>query len=163
MASVIHTSGMLCLKCPEGIYDHTPTKDGKVTCSKCGDTQPIKMNVKTFKQLAIENPLEYLYRIQNSLEGDEDSYHVVLLCFRYRVIERTPKGAWASFSNHDMLKDRFILLTAKKKYACRTKEEAKVDFEAKKRRQIWILKIQLDHAQRALRLSQQNGTIKECF
>ena len=159
MSSIIYTNGMCCVKCSTGIYAVTPVTSvlyGNVQCSCCGNVQPIKMTVKTFKQLVAEKNPEYLYRIDGGLTGSEEWFEVKIWFNRYRIVERTPKGAWITVSEYRMSKDKFVLLTAVKQYACRTEEEAKVSFEARKKRQIGILTSQLDHAKRALLLSQQN-------
>jgi len=45
---------------------------------------------------------------------------------------------------------KFVNMEANKKYACRTKEEAKESFIARKRRQISILSAQIKRAEKAL-------------
>ena len=64
----------------------------------------------------------------------------------YKIIKRTPKGAWIQ----DFCRKRFVRLTARKKFACETREEALESFRARKRRQIRILQEQIGHARSAL-------------
>lgn len=66
---------------------------------------------------------------------------------KYGVIKRTPKGAWI-----DYYQKKFVLLTARKKFACNTEEEAKTAFIARKERQKKILMAQLRQCENALRL-----------
>ncbi len=65
----------------------------------------------------------------------------------HRVSRRTPKGAW--------LGDRFVLLTARKRWACNTEQEALESFVARKTRQIKILSAQLAAAEADLALTQE--------
>lgn len=65
----------------------------------------------------------------------------------YKVEKRTPKGAWLS--------DRFVLLTANKRYACNTEEEAIESFIARRKRQIQILEGQLRKAKADLALTEK--------
>jgi hypothetical protein len=54
---------------------------------------------------------------------------------------------------------KFVLLTAKKQYACATKEEALTSFLARKERQIKILEANLERAKRALALGKKEYAI----
>lgn len=72
---------------------------------------------------------------------------VTIRLYPVPVLRRTPKGAWVE---DDMLRERFILLTANKRYACETQEEAIESLKARKRRQVKILTAQLRSAQAAL-------------
>ena len=58
----------------------------------------------------------------------------------YPIKSRTPKGVWLDMGFGDR---KFILLTARKRYACPTKEEALASFVARKERQADILGSQL--------------------
>lgn len=60
--------------------------------------------------------------------------------------------SWFGFSRH------FVLLSARKKYAHPSREEARASFEARKRRQISILQVQLERAEKALGLAQNLPT-----
>lgn len=62
------------------------------------------------------------------------------------IVERvTPKGVWLEGR-------RFVLTSARKRFACPTKEEARESFIARKNRQVRILKAQLLDAELALQL-----------
>lgn len=81
------------------------------------------------------------------IDADADLYGVtdpVLEAHWYKVKRRTPKGAWLDW--------RFILLTATKRYACSTVEEAVASFKARRVRQIAILEGRLSVARRDLEL-----------
>lgn len=66
----------------------------------------------------------------------------------YRVIKETPKGAWIHYG----FDKKFVKLDARKRFACPTIEEAAESFKARKRRQIKILKANLNEAEVALKL-----------
>ena len=94
------------------------------------------------------------YRYVNSLVsyGDEDSgYHarVKVDLIAYPVMKETPKGIWIYVPFNQK---KFINLSAKKKFACISKEDALYSFIARKKRQIRILSTQLRDAQDALSL-----------
>jgi hypothetical protein len=61
---------------------------------------------------------------------------------------RTPKGAWIG--------GKFVRLTAHKKWACNTEDDALESFKARKRRQIAILSGNLQRAERELALTDPN-------
>ena len=92
-------------------------------------------------------------QFDNPLPG----YKLKIELHTYRIIRETPKGVWIN----DYGKDRFVLLTAKKKFACRTKEEALESFIARKNRQIGILSAQLEKAKLAKRFAKNNQIEKE--
>ena len=71
---------------------------------------------------------------------------VVLYVSRFRKIKDTPKGVWLEYYD----RQRFVLLTARKKFAHPTIEEAKESFRARKHRQISILRGQLRRVEKAL-------------
>lgn len=63
---------------------------------------------------------------------------------KYPVIRRTPKGAWiAEF----MTAPRFVLLSARKKFACETETEAWESLIARRERQKKIYLARADRAQ----------------
>ena len=91
---------------------------------------------------------EFLYRYTDytvSIGTDEfgeslGGSRVEVGLYKYKVLKWTPKGAWISLYEiipHDR---KFVLLTARKKFACKTIEEAKESFVARKKAQIRILK-----------------------
>ena len=65
----------------------------------------------------------------------------------YEVKKRTPKGAW--------IDNRFVLLTARKTYACNTIDEALVSFIARKTRQHTIYQTRANKAKRALDIAKE--------
>lgn len=110
---------------------------------------------------------EYLYRytdeeycgVSLSPDGIESYYSVgpKLKLHKYRIIKRTPCGAWISlgyppFSVIDNMHRKFVNLKANKQFACETEERALESFYARKRRQIKILRAQLRRAERAVEL-----------
>lgn len=85
------------------------------------------------------------------IDADLDMYGTTppRLEFReYPIIKRTPKGAWIDIYG----KKRFVLLTARKKFACDTREDAIRSFIARKERQIRILNRQLYDAREDMAL-----------
>lgn len=110
---------------------------------------------------------EYLYRYEEStilrgLDRWEDplpGYVLKLYLQKFEILKRTPKGAWIklyefSFDEKDK---KFVLLTARKKFACKTKDEALESFKARKRRQIEILDRRLKKAKLALELAEERN------
>lgn len=79
--------------------------------------------------------------------------HVVVALRRYEVLRATPKGAWIDVWGAP----KFVLLSARKRFACPTIEEAKASFIARKRRQIRVLSAQLHDAKIALSLAASDG------
>lgn len=66
--------------------------------------------------------------------------------YAYPVVSTTPKGAWIYVS----FNRKFVNLTARKRFACPTIEEAKQSFIARKKAQARILSARLARAQKAL-------------
>jgi|GEM_PF-3014061 len=103
---------------------------------------------------------EYLYRyvdVAYSLGCDEydnpyPGYNLKVELKKFKIIKRTPKGAWLAFYDGLFLEDskKFVLLSARKKYACETKELALESFVARKRRQVRILGSCIKRAETAL-------------
>jgi hypothetical protein len=88
----------------------------------------------------------------------------------YPIIKRTPKGVWISecwtwsatipFPGQETRQDRgerFVLLSARKRFAAETKEQALEDYKARKRAQIRILKARVQAAECALRAADSLG------
>ena len=73
----------------------------------------------------------------------------------YKVVKRTPKGAWVVpiYAGHWHADDdrRFVLAKSRKRFACPTIEEARASFVARKRAQIRIYKARIERAESALR------------
>ena len=87
-------------------------------------------------------------RYSYCVDPDRDVYGVTdpkLEMWWFTIDRATPKGAWVC--------NRFVLLTATKRWACPTEEEALESFMARKRKQIRILSIQLARAQADLALA----------
>jgi hypothetical protein len=104
-------------------------------------------------------PVEYLYRYEdrtyslglNQFDDPLPGYTLKVELQEYRIIKRTPQGAWIVYGSWSMhTPKRFVLLSARKRFACETKEEALESFKARKRKQIKILKAQLKRAEMAL-------------
>jgi len=111
------------------------------------------------------NEKEVLFRIKEVLyclgfdqfDDPLPGYRLELQMWEYPIIKRTEKGAWISLNpwftfddSHFQCGKRFVLLTAKKKYACPTKQEALESFIARKHRQIEIYEARLEQAKKAL-------------
>ena len=110
---------------------------------------------------------KYLYRydtsyFQSGIQNEvilriEDGY-VYLSLKRFLIVKETRAGVWIRIpweDSHEKRKERFILLSAKKKWACPTPKEALISFMARKRRQIGILDYQLEIAQGGLKTAEE--------
>ena len=101
---------------------------------------------------------KYLYRYDTRISGsvDEDGYlwgrHLTLYLSKFKILKRTPCGAWIDFGYHEK---KFVNLKATKQYACETPEKALKSFIFRKKRQIKILSTQLNDASTALRIAEQ--------
>ncbi len=112
-------------------------------------------------------PREMFYRydvVRYSLGVDEcgdplPGSRIELRLGEYEVLNRTPKGAWIGGLGYR----RFVLLTARKQYACETVELAAESFRARKRRQIKILSGQLAEAEYALRLLSPDESVADAL
>ena len=79
----------------------------------------------------------------------------------YNLIKETPCGYWISKYSCDSIflqsvRKRWVSKTSRKRFAYPTKEEAMINFKARKRRQIALLTGQLDQAKDALMIA-ENG------
>jgi hypothetical protein len=74
--------------------------------------------------------------------GDHINPYIFLT--RYHVLSHTPKGCWIEIA---WKKKKFILLGARKRYACPTIKEAQTSFFHRKYRQLRILKAQVEAVQ----------------
>lgn len=84
-----------------------------------------------------------LYRYHESWV---DSHQVGVYLGRFAILRTTKCGVWI-----DMLgAEKFVNLQARKQYACVTPEKALDSYIARKKRQISILKGQLDKAEKGL-------------
>lgn len=94
------------------------------------------------------------------IDADLDLYGVTSPTLEtnwHRVERRTPCGAWIDIGCGSL---RFVRLTARKKWACETKEEAIESFRARKKRQIRILARQLAKAKDDLSLVENCSEIE---
>jgi hypothetical protein len=76
---------------------------------------------------------------------------------KYKVLRRTPKGAWIEDLGGLFSDRRFVLLSARKRFAAPTVEEAIESYKARKARQIKILNGQIRRAEEALRYLDTHG------
>lgn len=90
-----------------------------------------------------------MYRYEDRLVGDEDSTWVVVSLKTFQIIKITLCGVWIDLG---FGRKRFVNLKCRKQYACQTKEQAKVQFIARKKCQISILNGRMSRAQRAIQL-----------
>jgi hypothetical protein len=70
----------------------------------------------------------------------------------FHVVKHTPKGVWLIRSNGWGHK-RFVLHTAKKRFACATKELAKESYIARKNKQIRIYQYRIQEAEHHIRIA----------
>lgn len=73
----------------------------------------------------------------------------------YPLVRRTPKGVWIDDYGHE----RFVLLSARRKFACETKEDAMESFIARKRRQLEIYNARAERAKRAIRIARGESAV----
>jgi len=112
---------------------------------------------------------EFFYRyneIRYSLGVDQwddplPGYNLAITLDKYEVSHHTPKGTWIYIYHYGLYpltdEDRpkkFILASARKKFACPTKEEAWKSFRERKKAQIRILRSQLEQAEAALHMAE---------
>lgn len=94
-------------------------------------------------------------------------YYLKLELEEYVITRRTPKGIWINLDFYKLgypgTNVKFVLLTARKKFAALTPEEALNDFVCRKKRQIKILKARLEQAERALRMADANKLEEPCI
>ena len=69
---------------------------------------------------------------------------------RYPVIKYTPKGVWVNVYG----RKRFVLLSARKKFACKDLDEALESFLARKRRYLSILSSKTQATQMMMRMAE---------
>ena len=109
---------------------------------------------------------EYLYRYEDhyyspGLDQFDDpipGYILRVELKKYKIVKRTPKGVWIRYyrynyfdlEDNDKLNRKFVLLTARKKYACLTKGEALESFVKRKVRQSSILEDRLKRSREAM-------------
>lgn len=66
------------------------------------------------------------------------------------VLHYTPKGVWLDWKGRS-----FVLTDARKRWACPTEKEAMVSFLARKKRQLGIIKAQLDNVNDAIKIAEK--------
>lgn len=106
-------------------------------------------------------PKPVYYRIEDYLESagvDEFDNplgppRVRVAIREFEVDRRTPKGVWIS---RGFMGRRFVLKSARKRYACPTLAEALESFIARKRKQISIYSKRIANAELALMLAAQD-------
>ena len=89
--------------------------------------------------------VEYYWRYDSVWYGNDTVK--VYLC-QYTIDKRTPKGVWVT----DGYTRKHVLHDARKKFAYPSVQEALVSFQARKVRQVQIVRAQLRHAEIALSL-----------
>lgn len=107
------------------------------------------------------NDKKYLYRydikiysVSNGFEEYSYSRRVDVSLQLYDILKETKCGAWIDVYGSK----RFVNLNARKQFACRTKEDAKISFLARKTRQFDILSNQLEDIKQALFLMSSYNT-----
>lgn len=92
--------------------------------------------------------------------SDEGYCGIRLEVYEFRVLSTTPKGVWIDRWGTK----RFVLLDARKRFACPTKAEALTSYIKRKERQIRILNSQIEYARQALELAEdeQSGANPPC-
>jgi len=80
----------------------------------------------------------------NSIPG----HSLTVRCSEYHIIRRTPQGAWIEANGGE----KFVRLTARKQFACETRELAAESFRRRKQRHLGILKAQIEDVEKALKL-----------
>jgi hypothetical protein len=83
----------------------------------------------------------------------------------YEVLRHTPKGVWinaspfrSSTSLKDLADEKFVLLSARKRFAHPTRKEAMTSFLARKKAQIRIYEARISRAKTALRKGIEIGS-----
>lgn len=99
------------------------------------------------------------YRYEDRLYGSANEFdevthtYVKLQLTEFVVTKVTPKGVWVSAFGCCI--PRFVLLSANKRHALPTKEDALESLMARKARQIRILESQMKHAREATALAER--------
>ncbi len=97
-------------------------------------------------------PRVYWYRYHESLWSESK---IILLLSKYELLKTTKAGVWLD----DYGRKRFVLKSARKRFACPTTEEALASYHARKQRQARILRNQLAKAEAALTLQRDGDTV----
>jgi hypothetical protein len=123
---------------------------------------------KISKDGVIMEKVLFLYRYEDRRYGYRS---VKIEELKFKVIRETPKGYWIKrspnrntffhFEINGGEKDRWVSKTAFKRYAYPTKEEAMVNFRARKYAQIKILEDQLEQAKNAFNQVKKGSVLFE--
>lgn len=99
----------------------------------------------------------YFYRYEDCLvsgspneSGDYGTPYVQVHLRKYDIVKTTPKGVWVKYWGNQSGK-KFILLKARKQFACVTEEEARKSFLARKARQLGIYHARIRNIEEAIR------------
>jgi len=102
-------------------------------------------------------PIKCFYRYEDrSVSGTPDEFdnyrasYVQVRLLKFEVISVTRKGAWIRYPMNQSGK-KFILLNARKRFACETEEGAKESFLARKARQLRIYYARIRSIEEAIR------------
>ena len=96
----------------------------------------------------------------NEYDDPLPGYNLKIHLRKLRILKRTPQGAWVSLYGDHFEDKKFVRLTARKRYACQTKQEALKSFRARKLAQIRILEGQMKKARLALKLALEVKEVK---
>lgn len=93
------------------------------------------------------------YAVMSNYETESWSSRIVVELREYPVLRRTSKGVWldvgvrfVGIPSIDTATPKFVLIDARKRFACPTIEEAAESFRARKRRQIRIYEARIRQA-----------------
>jgi len=92
---------------------------------------------------------DYVYSNINEFGDLDGPGRIEVRCSYYEILKETPKGVWIKYYLNPLGK-KFVLLSARKQFACRTKEKALLMFRFRKIKQVKILEAKLSYAKRAL-------------
>ena len=95
-----------------------------------------------------------LYRFDSGHSSDIAS----VIYKEFKIIRRTPKGAWIKYWNEKG--EKFVNLEARKQFASETKEIARTNFLARKKRYASILSSRLRSTEAEIRIMERANVIK---
>jgi len=103
---------------------------------------------------------EYLYRYEDILSAYFDDSDITgtycrIILRTFKIVKYTKKGVWISLFGIGDNHDKFILMTARKKWACKTEKEAIYSYQKRKQRQIQIYESRLKRAKQCLLLCEK--------
>lgn len=98
-------------------------------------------------QAVINLPGDVLWRCESRvysyvIDADREEYGTTapkLEFMPWPVVRRTPKGAWIQFADGFGRTEKFILLSARRRFAANTQIEALADFRDRRRRMRYVL------------------------